>query len=188
MMRTLVAPLAGLALMGLSACGGSKSEAPPPAKKEESKKAEKGAKPGPVEVRFAPGRWESTIKVEKLDLGQMPPQVRQVIEQELGKERKLISCLTAEEAGKPDADFFGGDKSGDCTYDTYDVTGGRLNVEMSCKTGKGVQKVRLNGTYSADTYSMTMSTSGDAGLGQPMLMTMNIASRRTGACTGDEKN
>jgi hypothetical protein len=182
-MRAVLHSVAALALLGLTACGSD--PAPPP--KTETKKAAKPAKPaGPVEIRFAPGRWESTMKLEKLDMGNVPPQVRQVIEAELGKEQKFAYCLSPEEAAQPGAKFFNRDNKGDCTYDEYTAKGGRIDVKMSCPTPQGSQKVTLAGTYAADTYSMTMSSSGDAGMGVPMLMTMSLSSRRVGSCTGDE--
>lgn len=187
-MRSLTfAALMGATALGLAGCGGNPPE---PAKDETAnaapKAGEKARPKGPVEIRFDPGRWESTMKIEKLDLGNLPPQVRQVIEGELGKERKFDYCLTPEEAAKPDSKFFNRGESDDCTYDEYTMADGHLDIKMSCKVPQGTQKVTLTGTYSASNYSMTMSTSGDAAMGTPMLMTMSLASRRAGACRGDE--
>lgn len=179
-----LAVIAMLALLGLAGCGGSPEEPPQP---DPAKAAAAKARPKvPSDIRFSPGRWESSVKIEKLDLGNLPPQVKQTIESELGRERKFAYCLTPEEAAKPDSRFFNRGGSDDCTYDEYTMAGGHLDVKMSCKTPQGTQKVTLTGTYSASTYSMTMATSGDAAMGAPMLMTMSLSSRRAGNCRGDE--
>ena len=184
-MRALTHLAAALALLGLTACSGSKEEAPTP--KAEKKAAGKSGKKGPaMQVRFQPGRWDTTVKVDKLELGNAPEAVRRAVQSAMGKEHSFAYCLTPEEAAKPDSNFFNQGKKSDCTYDEYEVKGGRLDAKMTCKGPDGDQTVSLNGTYAADTYSMTMSTSGNMGQGIPMLMTMNLSSRRTGECTGNE--
>lgn len=148
--------------------------------------AEKVAKSG--ELAFQPGHWESTMKLEKMDVSGMnlPPQAKAQMEQQIGTEKTFDSCLTPEEAKKPSSDFF--KVAEGCTYKTFSMSGGKINAEMACAGQQGASRtMKLSGTYDSTTYAMHVEGSGSMPGGMTMSMAMTMNSKRTGECTGKEK-
>ena len=172
--------VAMIAALGLAACGQEKGvEA-----KNESVESVAG-KVAASDVKPRAGRWESTMKLEKMEIGNLPPAAKEAMAKQQGMTQEFSSCLTPEQAERPNAEFFQKGVSG-CTYDHFTMAGGRIDAEMTCKQGSGPQKVKMNGTYGEDSYSIAIASEGEMQPGMPMKMAMTIASRRTGECTGKE--
>ncbi|MDE2562270.1 MAG: DUF3617 domain-containing protein [Sphingomonadales bacterium] len=176
--RFAIAPLIALAL---AAC--SKQKAVDVHNESPQAVASKLADAGPV--HFNPGRWETTIKIESLDLGNAPPEAKRMIQGMMGKARTVASCLTKEQADKPTPKFFG-EKSDACTYDHFTMGGGAIDAKLDCKAEQGMQSIVMKGNYTPDTYQMTVNTTGGGHAGMKMDMTMSMQSRRVGDCTGKE--
>ena len=75
---------------------------------------------------------------------------------------------------------------GECTYDKFDVSGGKLDARMTCNIpGQGSAVMLVNGaattTGSDVTVSMEMS-GGSSPMGN-MKMKMHMTSERVGDCT-----
>lgn len=137
---------------------------------------------------ISPGRWESTMTIDHLDIPGMPPGMAAKMNGHMGKGRSFVSCLTPEEVRKPKEGFFGGG-DGACRYDRFMMAGGKIDAVMTC-VGEGARRrMTMAGTYSADSYSMAMTSEGKGDAGNPMgsmSMKMRMTARRTGACTGSE--
>jgi hypothetical protein len=171
-------PLAGAVLV-LAAC--DKAEV-----KAENESAESVArKVADAQIRLEPGRWESTMTLEKIEIGNLPAEAQAAMNEQKGKAQTFSTCLTPEQAAKPDASFFQNGAAG-CTYDHFTMAGGQIDAEMTCKPGSGPTHMTMQGTYGSDQYSMRMQSEGEMQPGVPMKMAMSIASRRTGDCTGKE--
>ena len=56
---------------------------------------------------LTPDRWESTVRIEKVDVPGMPPELAERMQKAMAG-RTSASCLTPEEAKKPAAEFFAG--------------------------------------------------------------------------------
>ena len=145
-------------------------------------------------LRMQPGRWESTMKFAKLALppemqaqmDKMPPDARAVMQQSMGGNRVFASCLTKADAEKPGGKFFG-QANQNCTYERFTMGGGKIDAKLSCKLPNGVQNMAMNGSYTPDSYTMTMAVEGHGGNGhEGMSMTMDMSAKRTGECTGKE--
>jgi hypothetical protein len=65
--------------------------------------------------------------------------------------------------------------------------GGKIDAKMSCKSQQGVQAMTMAGTYTADSYDMTMSINGQGPEGKAMSMTMALSAKHNGECTGQEQ-
>jgi len=185
---TFTRPIASglVVLAALAALSGCKKGVE--AKNESAKSvAEKVDKSG--EMAFQPGHWESTMKLERMDVSGMnlPPAAKAAMQQQIGTEKNFDSCLTPEESKKPSSDFF---KVADgCTYKTFSMSGGKINADMECKGAQGGDRtMKLAGTYTATTYSMHVEGSGQMPGGMSMSMAMLMNSKRTGECTGKEKS
>lgn len=179
-------PLSSLAVlvlgtMALAACGKSdKVEA-----KNESvdSVAQKVAKSG---MRPTPGRWESQMKLTKMEIAGMPEEMQGIMKNQLGKVTTSVSCLTKEEANKSEKDFFKPPKSSGCKYNSFSMGDGELQADMTCKDDNGTQNMKMMGTYGAQAYQMKINADGNMG-GQKTSMAMEVTSKRVGDCDGSEQ-
>lgn len=136
-------------------------------------------------IKPLPGQWASTMKIEKMELPNMPPEAKAMMEKQLASAQTFTSCLKPEQVEKPDAEFFQG-KSSFCTYDTFTMGGGKIDAVMTCGKGSQSRKMTMTGTYGPEAYAMRMSSAGEMQPGMPMSMTMSISAKRIGECTGKE--
>lgn len=136
-------------------------------------------------IKPRPGQWQSTVKIDKMDIAGIPPEAKAMMQQRLGQAHTATSCLTAAQADKPDASFFQ-QANKDCTYDHFSMESGKIDAKMTCKRGGASQTMTMNGSYSTETYNLTVNTQGEAQPGMPMTMAMTVASKRVGDCTGKE--
>jgi Protein of unknown function (DUF3617) len=132
-----------------------------------------------------PGRWEAAMRLEKMEIGNMPPEVKAAMAQQQGMTQTYATCLTPQQAARPNADFFKNDAK-DCTYDHFTMAGGRIDAALTCKPGAGPTKMNMTGTYGADLYDIRITGEGEMQPGMEMSMAMTVTSRRTGECTGKE--
>jgi len=180
--QSLTRRLAALALVGaLSAC----NQGGVTAKNESAEKVAEKIAAAP-QITPQPGRWESTVKIDKFDMGeQMPPQMQAAMQKAMGGEKVFASCLTTEEAKKPKAGFFHG--ASGCTYDTFTMAAGHIAGVMSCKQGGSTQRVKMQGTYDPASYQMHIDSEAQLPEGHAMSTSMTITSKRVGECTGKEQ-
>ncbi len=181
-MRLPILPLAALSMaLALAGCGSGKTVTA--TNESVSGVAKKVSEAG---MHFNPGRWDSTMKFVKLEMEGMPPEAKEMMGKMLGKDRTFATCLTKEEAEKPDAKFFG-QADERCKYDTFAMGGGKIDAKMTCKAEQGAQTMTMVGGYTADTYQMTMSIDGKGPGGKAMSMQMQLSAKRSGECTGKEE-
>lgn len=172
--------LTAFALAAMGGCGKQRSV------EAENESVESVAKKvADADIRLQPGRWESTMTMQSMEMPNLPPEAQKAMQAQKGMSHTFSHCLTPEEAAAPRAGFFQKQASG-CTYDHFTMAGGKIDAEMSCKDGSGPGKMKMQGTYSSDAYTMAIQSEGEMQPGQPMKVAMNIASRRTGECTGKE--
>lgn len=182
-MRLPILPLLALSTaLALAGCGSGKTVTA--SNESVSDVAKKVSDAG---LKFNPGRWESTMKFVKLDMEGMPPEAKEMMSKVMGKDRTFASCLTKEEAEKPDSKFFG-QADERCKYDSFSMGGGKIDAKMTCKAEQGMQTMTMNGTYTPDTYQMAMAMNGQGPMGKAMSMQMELSAKRTGECTGKEEH
>jgi hypothetical protein len=135
-----------------------------------------------------PGKWQTKITVLNVDIPGMPPQMAQQMKLSMAKmqEHSYETCLTQADVKRPKEDFFAG-RHNECRYDHFTMSGGKIDAVMHC-AGKpsGAMTMAINGTYSRDSYEVTMAmdVSGDRQGG--MKMRSHSESHRIGQCTADE--
>ncbi len=171
--------------VALGACGDDKT-----VDEKNASTATVAKKVADMGMKLNPGRWELTMKFTRFDIEGMPPEAKGQMQQMLGQSRTFTSCLTKEEAEKPDGSFFG-QQGEECRYDKFVMGDGKIDATMTCKgdgpDGAGQVRMSLAGTYAADTYDMTMDMNGAAPNGNAMNMAMSLVSKRVGECRGDEQ-
>lgn len=130
-----------------------------------------------------PGKWSSTMTIEELAAPGMPPEFAERMKSTMGAGQSAESCLTEEDAKKPNEDFFAG-KNNQCRYEYFKMGDGKIDARMNCSQGAATQVMEMNGSYSPDTYRMRMSTTTEgASRTGGMTMKMRIDAKRIGECT-----
>jgi hypothetical protein len=138
-------------------------------------------------MRFNPGRWESKVEFVGIEAPDMPPELVNAMQGATGRNRVYHSCLTREEAQKPDGDFFNKDAK-NCKYEHFTLGNGAIDAKMRCgKPDEGTATVEMKGAFTPDHYAMAMSTRAESDGQGVMTMRMKVESRRVGECTGDEQ-
>jgi len=181
-MRLPILPLMALsAALALAGCGSGKTVTA--TNESVSGVAKKVSDAG---LKFTPGRWGSTMKFVKLEMEGMPPEAQAMMGKIMGKDRTFATCMTKEQAEKPDAKFFG-QADERCKYDTFSMGGGKIDAKMTCKAEQGAQTMTMQGSYTAETYQMTMAINGKGPEGKAMSMQMELSAKHNGECTGKEE-
>lgn len=182
-LRHALVPLVLVAALGLSGCNSSKDTIEA---KDESV-GEVAKKIAESDLRPRAGRWESTMKTESLEIAGMPPEAQAAMKQAMTAARTMTTCLTPEQAAKPEADYMRGPEEGGCKYDRFTMGGGRIDSVMTCDMGEGKKRtMTMSGTYSPEQYAIRVKSEGNEVRGMPSSMEMSIQSKRVGECDGTE--
>ena len=129
-----------------------------------------------------PGKWLSEITMEDVSAPGMPDEVREQMKGMMAGRQSYESCLTPEQANRPQEDFFSGKPSEQCRYDHFRMGDGKIDAKMSCSGGK--QVMELDGAYTPESYKMRMTTTARQAPGGDMTMRMRIDAKRVGECDG----
>ncbi|MEZ5709377.1 MAG: DUF3617 domain-containing protein [Blastomonas sp.] len=187
MKKTLVLAVALAPLMALSACGDSGNADSDGDGKISSEEAAEAAK----DVKLDPGKWENTVEFVDIsfDEAKLPPEARGfasgMLKSMVGQKQTTSSCLTPEEAAKPQADFFAGNKEDDCEYKTFNISGGKMKIDMTCtQKDKSEANISLSGNYSSDSYDMEMNMAMNSPQMGEMTIKAKTNAKRVGECDG----
>lgn len=132
-----------------------------------------------------PGRWQANFRVESIDMPGLPAQAKEAMNKSMASAQNYFTCLTPEQASKPDARFFQKAAAG-CTYERFTMAGGKIDAVMNCRPGAGPTRMTMTGTYGEDLYDIKIIGGGEMAKGMPMKITMAVTSRRVGECNGTE--
>jgi hypothetical protein len=78
------------------------------------------------------GLWETRFVFTDIDVPTLGKSQKKQIMDEVAQNSSSKSCLSAAEAKKPGADFFGGDGAEKCLYKAFDVSGQNVKMKLSC--------------------------------------------------------
>lgn len=139
-------------------------------------------------AHFAPGEWETTVEILDMDMpgmANMPPQMREQMKKSLtAGGRSVKTCITPEQAAKPQSDVLTGKTDGRCTYRNYTMSGGRIDATLACSGPQGGEMTQtISGTYTQTSFALAseVHSSGEAG---GMNMKAKTSGKRLGDCTG----
>lgn len=138
-------------------------------------------------AKFAPGRWETRVRVLGIDAPGLPPEAAAGVQQAVAKTQVIATCLTPAQAANPEANFFNRDVK-NCRYDRFKMGDGKIDAALTCTApgGAGSSSVQMSGTYAPTRYGMTMTTSANSGPAGAMTIRMAMDANHAGACRGDE--
>ena len=128
-----------------------------------------------------PGKWQSSVKIESMEMPGMPPQAAEQMKRMIAETHTSESCLTPEQAKQPKEQFFSGNEN--CRYDHFRMGRGRIDAKMRCEVAGSAQVMEMTGTYSPDSYEMRMKTSTEGAADEAMRMQMKVDAKRVGECT-----
>lgn len=139
-----------------------------------------------TDVRPRPGRWQQNLKFESIDMPNMPAELKAEMAKTTAMTHSGFTCLTPEQAAKPDASFFQKTAS-NCKYDHFTMGNGRIDAKMTCTTGPQQQVSTMKGTYSPDSYDMQIAMQTQM-MGQPISTRLSLKMNRVGECTGKDES
>lgn len=175
---------ASLLLGGLALAGCGETADQPKTAEEVVAEAGKLAQP-------EPGLYETKVKMLEFSVPGLPADQAERLKSMMGGMDRNTStfCLTPDEAKKGFEESIRKMSEGqgglECAFDKFDVDGGDLTAEMSCKGPQGMTStIALDGTATSQSTSMHMKMAQKAGMipGGEVRMEMQMDSRRTGDC------
>jgi hypothetical protein len=182
----LKAALLAGALLALAACGGEKGEsarkgdAAAGGNASDSASAASPSDGAGQRMKLDPGQWESTVETKISGEGLPPEVARQMAANKVTSR----TCITREQAEKPDGNVFAGKQENGCTAKDFSVEGGRVQGTMICKgkDGRGAMTMTLDGQYGGTSFDirskMVMSGTGMSG----MTVEAHTVGKRVGDC------
>lgn len=171
---TLIAAAAGAAL--LAGCSGGTADADGDgditAKEVAAKTDAEGVKP-------QPGLYKATITMTGVDIPGMPPEMKG---HGGGMTTTVEECLTEADVDKGFEEMVKQGQQGDCSFEKFDLNGGKMDAVLVCKTPQGDSRMTMSGTTTPTSSEFTASTKIDIeGMGEG---TMNFSAKneRIGDC------
>lgn len=176
-MKALIVTAASGFLL-LSACGKGEDKVAPMSADDVAEKVQA--------VKLTPGQWETTVEIIDVKMEGLPEGAPAgMMNNMIGSKTTVKSCITREQAEKPNADFLAAQKNANCSYSSFDMTGGLIKAAMICK-GKnqpGELKMSMTGKYGADSYEMNQETNMSGfQKGMGMAMKSKVTGRHVGDC------
>lgn len=178
MTRLALVPI-GLAL-ALSACGPSVSMSNASVD-DVTKAVEKSG----IKQPMKPGNWE--IKLEMLDVdgpGLTPD--KKAAMKSMGN-RTTEQCLNQSDVERPMSEILVGAPSSDCKFAKYEMTGTKVESEMTCPGMTGEIRVKSTASYGADAFTAEAETELPMPQGKAHSK-MRITGKRTGDCKATGRN
>ena len=122
-----------------------------------------------------PGMWEMAITIDSINAPNAPPAVAKMMQ---GRTTRVRHCITPEEASRGPQEMLKSAKS--CTFQKYQMRGGRLDSEMTCSSGGQTTRMVSTGAFTPTSFA----TQGKAVATGPMPMTMtsHATGKLIGAC------
>lgn len=144
-MRNAMGLVCALALAALVACSDDSADANGDGRVSREERAAELASDGYLAMK--PGRWKMQFAFTEIDVPRLGNTEKADIIREANSGGSGTSCLSAADAAKPGADFFGGKGAEDCTYKRFDLAGDRARMTLSCGMGSmGKAEMELDGT------------------------------------------
>ncbi len=166
----------------LAACGEGAPTSQAPAARGQARLGQEVARPVPSAAtgdRLQPGQWTLTTRVRSVSGGNITPEMRQQI---TTRPAAYDTCIPADEARVPDANFFVGGSTNECKYGDHDMADGRLTATIACNATPGTVTTTMRGTYTATTLKAEATTVTSGTPEGDLKQTATLDARRIGEC------
>lgn len=159
------AAVAALAACGSGGGGGNKASVA-------------GGDGGSAAAAMQAGMWEITTTVSRMNMPGMPAGANMP----MPPPTTVRTCLTQEQAGRPGAGFFTGSGEGQgCTYESNNVSGGRVQATVQCTQDGSTMRSNMTGSFTATGFDVAQQVQTSA-QGMNMEMDSRTVGRRVGDC------
>jgi hypothetical protein len=129
------------------------------------------------------GLWETKFVFKDIDLPSLGKAQKQQIMDEVANSASSRTCLSAAEANKPGADFFGGDGADKCVYKKFDVMGQNVAMTLSCgMDGMGSIDMDLSGVMGETEFNYDSAVAVRLPMIGKVKMTGNAVGKHVGDC------
>lgn len=162
-MKTFLTLAAAGALLAVAGCGKAASDGP---------------------VKREAGSWKTNIKVVKLEVKGMPPEMKNGMTQMIEAAGGVETCLTQAQVDKEDLASElskGPGNGGQCTWSKKDVSGGKIDVAGTCTANGQTVEMAMAGTVASKKTDVTITTKNDGPMGGEVVLQM--VSTHSGPCT-----
>lgn len=129
-----------------------------------------------------PGLYKATVEIEEMTIPGMPAGMADQMKQQAAAQMTIENCLT--EADRENmVKEMAPQAGGECTYDKYELSGGKIDAKMTCKTPDGGTAVTtMAGTVSSTGVDMVMENTVSGGSAAGTKMKMRMKNQRVGEC------
>ena len=135
-------------------------------------------------ARPQPGLYRSTTEIIEFDIPGAPPEMKAMLRNSAVSARPTEYCVTAEEAEKGFEDAIRKSQDGDCDYKRFDVDGGKIAAEMTCRQDGRTVGLTLSGEGDSTSSEMAMTMKTDMGELGAGTIRAKSRSERIGSCPG----
>jgi hypothetical protein len=172
-MRRIIMAAAGAALLaGCSGGGNADADGNGEVSMKEAAKKAEGLKP-------QAGQYKAVITMTGIDIPGMPPEMAG---HGGGMTTNTEYCLTQAEVDKGYQEMMKRGQNGECTYESFNLAGGKLDAVMLCKTGEGDARMTMNGTVTPTTFDFTATMAMKFADAPEGTMTFTAKHERLGDC------
>lgn len=130
-----------LLAFALAGCGSNEGASSP----GDKAKANEAAAAAVADFKIVPGRYRSTVSIQKFSAEGMPPQMQAM----MGKPRSFEYCITPEQAAQGMDGIKRQLADGKCQYESFRANNGTIDAAFTCSPASGVSmRATSKGTYS----------------------------------------
>jgi hypothetical protein len=130
-------------------------------------------------VRPQPGLYKATVTMTGLDIPGLPEGMEG---HGAGATTTSENCLTAEDVDKGFEELVKQGQQGECSYESFNLDGGKLDAVMLCKTPEGSARMAMSGTTTPTSSEYTATTKMNfEGVGEGT-MNFTVKHERIGDC------
>lgn len=167
-----------LTALSLVACG--KAERAPQGQDPETALQEAGD----AAFQLQPGKYRTTVSVEKIEIPGMPTAMADQMKAMMGKAAAEESCVTPERAARGLEVMKQQMARGKCRFERFAAQDGKLDSAFTCQTGDGMtMQASSSGTYSATGSNLRVDGQLSGPDGKTMHVVQTVMTERVGDCT-----
>ena len=172
-MRRIIMAAAGAALLaGCSGGGNADADGNGEVSMKEAAKKAEGLRP-------QAGQYKAVITMTGIDIPGMPPEMAG---HGGGMTTNTEYCLTQAEVDKGYQEMMKRGQNGECTYESFNLAGGKLDAVMLCKAGEGDARMTMSGTVTPTTSDFTATMAMKFADAPEGTMTFTAKHERLGDC------
>ncbi len=132
-------------------------------------------------VKPQPGQYRTQVEVLEIAMPNLPESARDTMQQLAQKTQ--LSCLTPAQADKGYEEILKRSQSGNCDFERFSATGGKIDARMICKSEQGgSMAMTITGTGLPTSSDVIMTMTSQILQVGDLAMKVRVLSERIGDC------